>query len=81
MSKALQEIHQMQRADGPAAVLAIDTGNPANIMYQAEFPDFYFRITDSEHLVDLKQRFTRICKLYITYFLAFKSFLMKGECK
>ena len=62
MSKALQEIRQMQRADGPAAVLAIGTANPTNIMYQAEFPDFYFRITDSEHLVDLKERFKRICK-------------------
>jgi len=77
MSKALQEIRQMQRADGPAAVLAIGTANPTNIMYQAEFPDFYFRITDSEHLVDLKERFKRICKFVLLR--SFKSFLRKRK--
>ena len=77
MSKALQEIRQMQRADGPAAVLAIGTANPTNIMYQAEFPDFYFRITDSEHLVDLKERLKRICKFVLLR--SFKSFLRKRK--
>ena len=51
-----------QRADGPAAVLAIGTANPANCVPQDEFPDFYFRATNSDHLTGLKDKFKRVCK-------------------
>nr|AGC72949.1 chalcone synthase [Arabis auriculata]CDU43487.1 chalcone synthase [Arabis auriculata]CDU43528.1 chalcone synthase [Arabis auriculata]CDU43538.1 chalcone synthase [Arabis auriculata] len=57
----LDEIRKAQRADGPAGILAIGTANPANHVIQAEYPDYYFRITDSEHMTDLKEKFKRMC--------------------
>ncbi|CAN6218903.1 unnamed protein product [Urochloa humidicola] len=56
------EIRRAQRADGPAAVLGIGTANPATCMAQDDYPDYYFRVTNSEHLTDLKAKLTRICK-------------------
>nr|UCJ02327.1 chalcone synthase 2 [Christella parasitica] len=51
---------KMERAEGPATVLAIGTSNPANVLYQKDCPDFYFNITDNhDHL--LKQKFQRMC--------------------
>lgn len=58
----VHEIWRAQRADGPAAVLAIGTANPESCVTQDEFPDFYFRATKSEHLTGLKDRFKRVCK-------------------
>ncbi|KAL8139948.1 hypothetical protein V2J09_005969 [Rumex salicifolius] len=46
----------------PATVLAIGTANPPNCYKQADFPDFYFRATNSDHLTDLKRNFNRICE-------------------
>nr|ANT47189.1 DCS [Curcuma amada] len=51
-----------QSADGPATILAIGTSNPANVVDQSAYPDFYFRVTDCEHLHDLKAKFRRICE-------------------
>nr|5WX7_A Chain A, Alkyldiketide-CoA synthase [Tetradium ruticarpum]5WX7_B Chain B, Alkyldiketide-CoA synthase [Tetradium ruticarpum]5WX7_C Chain C, Alkyldiketide-CoA synthase [Tetradium ruticarpum]5WX7_D Chain D, Alkyldiketide-CoA synthase [Tetradium ruticarpum] len=45
-----------------AAVLAIATANPPNIFYQADYPDFYFRVTKSEHMTQLKDKFKRMCE-------------------
>nr|ADK45323.1 type III polyketide synthase [Fallopia multiflora]ADK45324.1 type III polyketide synthase [Fallopia multiflora] len=45
-----------------ATVLAIGTANPPNCYYQADFPDFYFRATNSDHLTHLKHKFKRICE-------------------
>jgi hypothetical protein len=56
------EIRRLQRADGPAAVLAIGTANPPNCVSQDEYPDFYFRVTKSEHLTDLKHKLKTMCK-------------------
>ncbi|CAN6168193.1 unnamed protein product [Urochloa humidicola] len=56
------EIRRAQRADGPAAVLGIGTANPPTCMAQDDYPDYYFRVTNSEHLTDLKAKLTRICK-------------------
>ena len=53
----LREIRRAQRADGPAAMLAIGTANPTNCVLQEEFPDYYFRVTNKEHLTDLKDTF------------------------
>ncbi|KAB8098553.1 hypothetical protein EE612_027847 [Oryza sativa] len=50
-----------QHAEGPAAVLAIGTANPANIVYQDGFADYYFGLTKSEHLTELKDKMKRIC--------------------
>ena len=60
----VQEIRQAQRAQGPASILAIGTATPKNEVYQADYPDFYFRMTNSEHMTDLKKKFKRMCKLY-----------------
>jgi len=57
----VQEIRQAQRAQGPASILAIGTANPKNEVYQADYPDFYFRMTKSEHMTDLKEKFKRMC--------------------
>lgn len=59
------EIHKAQRAEGPATVLAIGTATPSNCVLQSEYPDFYFRITNSEHKTELKEKFRRMCKIYI----------------
>nr|ADO85330.1 chalcone synthase [Boesenbergia rotunda] len=57
----VQEIRQRQRAEGPAAILAIGTATPTNVVYQADYADYYFRITKSEHLTELKEKFKRMC--------------------
>jgi len=57
----VQEIRQAQRAQGPASILAIGTATPKNEVYQADYPDFYFRMTNSEHMTDLKKKFKRMC--------------------
>ncbi|KAI7728764.1 hypothetical protein M8C21_028693 [Ambrosia artemisiifolia] len=54
-------IREAQRAQGPATILAIGTATPSNCVYQADYPDYYFRITKSEHMVDLKEKFKRMC--------------------
>ncbi|CAL9118188.1 unnamed protein product [Musa textilis] len=61
----VEEIRRSQRAEGPATVLAIGTSNPDNVVYQADYPDYYFRTTKSNHLPELKQKFKRICELLI----------------
>ncbi|XP_021731130.1 chalcone synthase 2-like [Chenopodium quinoa] len=58
----IREIRNSQRADGPATILAIGTANPPNEMSQDEFPDFYFRVTKSEHMTNLKEKFKHMCK-------------------
>ncbi|KAF8731308.1 hypothetical protein HU200_016362 [Digitaria exilis] len=58
----IYEIRRAQRADGPAAVLAIGTANPTFSIPQDKFPDYYFRVTKKEHLTDLKDTFTKLCK-------------------
>nr|APO10382.1 chalcone synthase [Echinacea pallida] len=54
-------IREAQRAQGPATILAIGTATPSNCVCQADYPDYYFRITKSEHMTDLKEKFRRIC--------------------
>jgi chalcone synthase len=61
-SSIVCEIRRLHRAEGPAAVLAIGTATPPNCVSQEEYPDYYFRVTKSEHLTDLKQEFKRMCK-------------------
>ncbi|CAL4900347.1 unnamed protein product [Urochloa decumbens] len=58
----VRDICRARRSDGPAAVLAIGTANPANCVLQDDFPDLYFRATKSEHLVGLKEKFKRLCQ-------------------
>ncbi|PWA90845.1 chalcone synthase 3 [Artemisia annua] len=54
-------IRDTQRTQGLATILSIGTATPSNCMYQADYADFYFRVTNSEHMVDLKKKFKHIC--------------------
>ncbi|KAK9669820.1 hypothetical protein RND81_13G156700 [Saponaria officinalis] len=58
---SIEDIRRAQRAEGPATILAIGTATPPNCVYQADYPDFYFRVTKSEHMTDLKEKFKRMC--------------------
>ena len=59
----LCDIHERQRADGPAAILllAIGVAYPTNCIHQDEFTDWYFRATKSVHLTELKAKMKKIC--------------------
>ncbi|TKY74781.1 Polyketide synthase 5 [Spatholobus suberectus] len=57
---SVDEICKAQRAEGPATVLAIGTTTPPNCFDQITYPDYYFRITNSEHKTELKEKFKRI---------------------
>jgi chalcone synthase len=59
---SVDEIRKAQRADGPATILAIGTANPSNCIEQSTYADYYFRVTNSEHKVELKEKFKRMCK-------------------
>ncbi|RYQ79261.1 hypothetical protein Ahy_Scaffold6g107966 [Arachis hypogaea] len=60
---AVNDIRKVQqRAEGPATVLAIGTANPPNCIDQSTYADYYFRVTNSEHMTDLKKKFKRICE-------------------
>ncbi|GAB4826159.1 Chitin synthase, class 2 [Ancistrocladus abbreviatus] len=59
---SVEEMRKAQRAEGPATVLAIGTAVPPNCNPQADFPDYYFRVTNSEHMIELKEKFKRICE-------------------
>ncbi|KMZ61370.1 Chalcone synthase J [Zostera marina] len=61
VNPTVQSILESQRSKGPATILAIGTETPANVVDQKNFPDKYFRITNSEHMVDYKAKFQRIC--------------------
>uniref|UniRef100_J3N155 Chalcone synthase n=1 Tax=Oryza brachyantha TaxID=4533 RepID=J3N155_ORYBR len=50
-----------QHAEGHAAVLAIGTANPANIVLQADFADHHFGLSNCDHLTELKDKMKRIC--------------------
>jgi len=55
-------LREAQSAKGPTTILAIATVNSENIVYQKDYPDFYFRVTKSEHKTGLKEKLKRICK-------------------
>lgn len=57
----VDEIRNAQRSHGPATILAIGTATPSNCITQADYPDYYFRITNSDHMSDLKEKFKRMC--------------------
>lgn len=66
---SVEEIRKAQRAHGPATVLAIGTATPSNCITQADYPDYYFRITKSDHMTELKEKFKRMCTFSFTYFV------------
>ncbi|KAJ1406620.1 Thiolase-like [Sesbania bispinosa] len=62
---SVEEIRKAQRAEGPATVLAIGTATPPNCVEQSTYPDYYFRITNSEHKTQLKET---LRKLWLKHF-------------
>ncbi|XP_014491288.1 chalcone synthase [Vigna radiata var. radiata] len=58
----VEEIRNAQRSHGPATILAFGTATPSNCVSQEDYPDYYFRITNSEHMTDLKEKFKRMCE-------------------
>ncbi|KAL0002040.1 hypothetical protein SO802_015821 [Lithocarpus litseifolius] len=59
---AAGQMRVKKQGQGQAKILAIGTANPSNCVYQAAYPDYYFRITSSEHMTELKEKFKRICE-------------------
>ncbi|KAL7192351.1 hypothetical protein ACSBR2_024228 [Camellia fascicularis] len=57
----VEEVRRAQRAQGPATIMAIGMATPPNCFDQSTFPDYYFRITNSEHKTELKEKFKRMC--------------------
>ncbi|KAF2932495.1 hypothetical protein DAI22_04g001500 [Oryza sativa Japonica Group] len=45
-----------------AAILGIGTAVPPYVLPQSSFPDYYFDISNSNHLLDLKAKFADICE-------------------
>ena len=68
---SVEEIRNAQRAEGPATVMAIGTATPPNCVDQSTYTDYYFRITNSEHMTELKEKFKRMCKIYISLLSSF----------
>ena len=59
---AAEQMRVKKQGQGQAKILAIGTASPSNSVYQTTYPDYYFRITSSEHMTELKEKFKRICK-------------------
>ncbi|MBO8589787.1 hypothetical protein INN88_14435, partial [Staphylococcus aureus] len=58
---SIEAIRKAQRAEGPATIMAIGTATPPNAVDQSTYPDYYFRVTNSEHKAELKEKFKRMC--------------------
>ncbi|XP_021735389.1 chalcone synthase 3-like [Chenopodium quinoa] len=58
---SIYEIPMPPKANGPATILAMGTANPPNEFIQADYPEYYFRIINSEHLTRLKSKYQRMC--------------------
>jgi chalcone synthase len=63
----VEEIRNNQRSNGPATILAFGTATPSNCIMQADYPDYYFRITNSDHMTDLKEKFKRMCMFFTNF--------------
>ncbi|XP_052211228.1 chalcone synthase 3-like [Diospyros lotus] len=58
----MEQIAERHNRTDSAMILGIGTANPENYVYQADYPDFYFRVTKGEHMPDLKEKMKRICE-------------------
>ncbi|KAJ1687525.1 hypothetical protein LUZ63_018915 [Rhynchospora breviuscula] len=58
----MEQYLESQRSKGLATVLAIGTALPDAIAPHDTYPDNYFRLTNREHLTELKDKMSRICK-------------------
>lgn len=73
---SVDEIRKAQRAEGPATIMAIGTATPSNCVDQSTYPDYYFRITNSEHMTELKEKFQRMCKYFLLLLLLLPNILI-----
>jgi hypothetical protein len=53
-------------SDGLATIIGLGSATPPNIQPQISFADYYFQMTNSNDMVDLKAKFKRICKFVHT---------------
>ena len=63
-----------QRSKGFATVLAVGTAVPPQKISVDYMIDNYFRVTNTEHLTELKKKFAKICKwpfIYISFAISF----------
>ncbi|KAM0932937.1 putative chalcone synthase [Dioscorea sansibarensis] len=58
---AVDHHNRENKAGGLASVLALGTANPPNVVYQDTFADYFFRVTNSEDKVELKEKLKRVC--------------------
>jgi len=58
----LPVVSERSATTGKAAVLAIGTATAPHQLEQSNLTDEYFRVTNSDHMVELKEKFRRICK-------------------
>ncbi|KAA8548458.1 hypothetical protein F0562_000142 [Nyssa sinensis] len=54
-------VRKVRRAEGPATIMAIGTATPPNCIDQSTYPEYYFRVTNTEHKTELKEKFRHIC--------------------
>lgn len=64
---AVEEVRRAQRAQGTATIMAIATANPPTTYDQTTYPDAYFRMTNSDHLTQVKNKMQRMCKKYFSF--------------
>nr|P22926.2 RecName: Full=Chalcone synthase F; AltName: Full=Naringenin-chalcone synthase F [Petunia x hybrida]CAA32734.1 chalcone synthase [Petunia x hybrida] len=57
---SVEEVRRAQRREGPATILAIGTATPLNCVDQTTYPDYFFRVTNSDHKTELKEKFKRM---------------------
>ncbi|KAL6871002.1 hypothetical protein ACP4OV_014850 [Aristida adscensionis] len=49
-------------AGGRASIMGIGKALPKHVIHQKSFADYYFEITGSSHMLDLKAKFANICE-------------------
>jgi hypothetical protein len=72
MCAAADAHHRVSRriqaaADGPAMVLAVATAVPPFVHPTSTYPDYYFDMTNCNHMTALKDKFQRICTSHIQW--------------
>ncbi|XP_076946884.1 2-pyrone synthase-like [Bidens hawaiensis] len=57
----MEDLLEIPMEQGLATIFAIGTATPPHCYSQADHADYYFRVTNSEHMIDLKNKFKHIC--------------------
>ncbi|XP_022141572.1 chalcone synthase-like [Momordica charantia] len=55
-------VSEKEEGNNRATILGIGTAVPPNCVYQTQFPDLYFSLTNTQHNTLLKQKLQRICE-------------------